>query len=413
MVAFVCGVLLVPLTYIITKKLYSAHAGLIASTFVACSPILILYSTNARGYTLQALLVLLLFGIILILSELESIGGSLVFGFIAALGFYTIPTMLYPFGALMIWWFLLIILDKHKENKKIFLRNWFVAGCVSVFAAIIFYLPPILLLGSNLFGYSTVDNWGGDRVGFKIDYLISIWNYLNFDLPMIFSGLIGFGLIIYLLSSLKKLRQEIPLLIILVVWMALTLNFQGLLPYLRTWTFLAPLIFIYSTIGLVTVYRGLEKFASVERFRLVYVFCLLLVMFMTFRVNETQAIRLTTETGALRDAEEITLFLQEVMGEDDQALAVIPSFQQLLYYFKLHSVPEWQLSNNLNNINEDAHTYVVVNDEENVDLEDTLEQGLSIDDVTSVKAELIKTFDQSRIFELTLESTRTSQIEDE
>jgi hypothetical protein len=52
----VCGVLVVPLGYALGRKLFSRRVGLIAAAFVACNPLLIWYSQEARAYELLVLL---------------------------------------------------------------------------------------------------------------------------------------------------------------------------------------------------------------------------------------------------------------------------------------------------------------------------------------------------------------------
>jgi hypothetical protein len=52
----VCGVLVVPLSYALGARLFSRRAGLIVASLVACNPLLIWYSQEARAYELVVLL---------------------------------------------------------------------------------------------------------------------------------------------------------------------------------------------------------------------------------------------------------------------------------------------------------------------------------------------------------------------
>jgi uncharacterized membrane protein len=52
----ICGVLLVPLSYGLGRKLFSRRAGLTAAALAATSPLLIWYSQEARAYELAVLL---------------------------------------------------------------------------------------------------------------------------------------------------------------------------------------------------------------------------------------------------------------------------------------------------------------------------------------------------------------------
>jgi mannosyltransferase len=52
----VCGVLVVPVSYVLACKLFNRRAGLIAAALTACNPLLIWYSQEARAYELVVLL---------------------------------------------------------------------------------------------------------------------------------------------------------------------------------------------------------------------------------------------------------------------------------------------------------------------------------------------------------------------
>lgn len=52
----VCGVLVVPLSYLLAGKLFTRRAGVIAAALAACNPLLIWYSQEARAYEMVVLL---------------------------------------------------------------------------------------------------------------------------------------------------------------------------------------------------------------------------------------------------------------------------------------------------------------------------------------------------------------------
>src|SRR5687767_791507 len=53
--AFLAGVVLPLTTYVMVRLLYEGRAALIASALIATSGTLVMYSANARGYTIVAL----------------------------------------------------------------------------------------------------------------------------------------------------------------------------------------------------------------------------------------------------------------------------------------------------------------------------------------------------------------------
>ena len=99
--AFLAGMAIVPLTYLAARNLPREKAlptrgALIAAALAASAPVLIDYSTDARGYTLLCCFVL-------ICTIAVARGAWRTFAISAALGFYTLPVMLYPFLMLVVW----------------------------------------------------------------------------------------------------------------------------------------------------------------------------------------------------------------------------------------------------------------------------------------------------------------------
>lgn len=103
MPAFIAGCALVPVTAWVGRLAHGREAAFLASTFVATSPVLIEFSTNARGYSLMSLCVLSAIG--LGLSLLSGRGRVAWLGLVAAgvLGLYTIPTMAIPWIGITVW----------------------------------------------------------------------------------------------------------------------------------------------------------------------------------------------------------------------------------------------------------------------------------------------------------------------
>ena len=99
----VAGTLVVWATYAVARRLAGASAALFAAALTAGLPVLVLFSTNARGYMVIALaaLVLLLLGDTLI--NENSPKRWILYAVVVGLGMYTVPTMLYPAGGVSLW----------------------------------------------------------------------------------------------------------------------------------------------------------------------------------------------------------------------------------------------------------------------------------------------------------------------
>ena len=101
--AFVAGVLLVPATYALAQLLYGPRAAFLSAVLVAVSSYLVEYSTNSRGYTLQALGFVALLGLVIVAVRRDSPTALLLAALVAALGAYAVPTMFYGVVVAAIW----------------------------------------------------------------------------------------------------------------------------------------------------------------------------------------------------------------------------------------------------------------------------------------------------------------------
>lgn len=100
---FVAGLLSVPAAWFAARSLAGRGAGLFAAALTAVLPSLLLYSTNARAYTLVGLGTLLLIWVGNRLLDEESLSLWMAIVGIGALGLWAAPVMLYPLGAVLAW----------------------------------------------------------------------------------------------------------------------------------------------------------------------------------------------------------------------------------------------------------------------------------------------------------------------
>jgi predicted membrane-bound mannosyltransferase len=102
--AFLAGCALVPAAAWVARLAHSREAGVAAAVLVATSPILIEFSTNARGYSLLSVAVLLAIGAGLYLLN----GGRAWMAWaglieLAVVGFFTLPIMVIPWLGITMW----------------------------------------------------------------------------------------------------------------------------------------------------------------------------------------------------------------------------------------------------------------------------------------------------------------------
>ncbi len=101
--AFLAGCALIPVSAWVAAKLFDRRAGTLAAALVATSPILIEYSTNARGHGLVVLLAVSAVGVAHTLLNKAALVDWLLLAALGVLGLYTLPTMLLPWLGVSLW----------------------------------------------------------------------------------------------------------------------------------------------------------------------------------------------------------------------------------------------------------------------------------------------------------------------
>lgn len=348
------GLLILPATYLVARRLYNKHAGLLALALaVPCSQLIGL-SAQARGYTMQAF-----FFLTLILSAMAILrGGRLMAwsGFVlsAILGFYTMPTMLYFFPPVLIWlaW---SALKKAEPGMRLpFLWKCAAACAAVIIIVVLLYLPVIL---NN--GLSSVTNnryvaslkWTEFLKGLPRN-IYDMWSGWNVMVPAPIALLILAGFVVAILGNRRIAKYAVNLPLIVIAWCALLLNAQRVLPFARNWLPLYPLYLgcaaaglVYASTRVMALLRRRGRFATPVSAPVLVATLLALTLILSLLTVVGRTAYQKDELGrytnnTTRDAEAITLFLKDQLREgdivySDQDYLAVP----LEYYFLKHDVP--------------------------------------------------------------------------
>ncbi|HLE15859.1 MAG TPA: glycosyltransferase family 39 protein, partial [Anaerolineales bacterium] len=101
--AFLFGVLTVPATATLALALYGRRAALLSAAVMAVLPVLVDYSSAARGYSGMAFFSVILLLLAVYVRRHRNLAAWGCFALAAGLGTFTHPAMLYPFGVVMTW----------------------------------------------------------------------------------------------------------------------------------------------------------------------------------------------------------------------------------------------------------------------------------------------------------------------
>jgi hypothetical protein len=332
--AFVAGVLMVPAAYAAARALYDRATGLLCASLVAGSSILVEYSTNARGYTLLALTFLLLIRLGCALLANKSMLGWGLFGLLGALGLWTVPTMLFPYGAVVLWLSVCSLRgpETHRTYGKTFLL-WLGGSCVlAAFLTAILYTPVLLVSGvkaltANQYVAPADGRWWTQLPA----VLASTWGQWQRDVPILLAVILGAGGLV--VAVFRPTSRAALLVWITLAWSAAVVAVQRVVPYERVWLFALPLYLCVASAGLVSLLR-LCRSPRVVEFGIAGAAAVLL----SWQALASRQVESSTETGTLRDAAEVAAYLKDRLGAADRVIACCPSDRPLEYYCRQNGV---------------------------------------------------------------------------
>ncbi len=273
MPVLLAGLALIPVAYLLAKRIYGISVALIAASLVAAAPILIYYSVTARGYILVSLFTILVLTLGFYLIRHRNLFAWILLIVFITLGFYTLPIMLYPFGILLTWLVMRVLLgDLGSEYPS--LRNWlkyiitasFIAGLFTILC----YLPIFLKNGVlNFFNGATVVNSLSLSVFLasfpaRLNDLLNNW---RFRTPPFIETILIAGLFISLFVHRAVSKVRVPLQAAVLLFLSLILLVQRPNSMPRIWLWLLPLCLIFSAAGFVGLFQWLARPLSAPAFR--------------------------------------------------------------------------------------------------------------------------------------------------
>jgi hypothetical protein len=394
--ALLAGTLLVPASYMVARIFYNKYAAILTAALVTSSTPLVLYSTDARGYSLLCLFFLLILALAAYLKEHESSAAWLSFAILSALGFYTIPIFLYPFGIVVTWLFLSIAFEKGIRARRQALRS------------LVFSLVGVLVLTFALytpvFVVSGVDSVMANRFVAALSwssflsslptFAASVWEEWNQHIPSVLKLMAVAGFSVSVLFYKRITPHRVPLILAAVVSLSLILIAHPVVRFTRVWTFLLPLYLAMAASGISYLFRAHVK--KVSRRNSAFIMALVVLVLSWTSLNLIQSRRTYWELKwAPRDAEPITLFLRDYLKPGDLVVSRSHLDVPLAYYFHVHEVPLEYLGSNPDY---SSRILVIVYKQSGQKPEDILRRdGVRLDGLTCPRP--IKEFDSFTLYE--------------
>lgn len=335
--AFAAGVLIIPAVYALGRRHYDRRVGLGAALLAAASPALINYSNNARGYTLVAL-----FGLLLLLLAHAVRSGKNRFAWalltlVSALGMYTLPVFLFPFGIAYLWmfWENWFAPAPDYASRRDFLKYWLASGLAAAALTLILYLPILVYTGPEKFfanEFVSAVPWK-DYPETLTHRLAETWAEWTFRLPLAVVLLLAAGWTLSLLLHKKISPTRLPLQFAAAAWILLLLLIQRPNAWSKVWVFLLPPMLLWAAAGLLG-WAGKFKWKSLS---ISGVVILLAMLPLAWRAGVIWH-ELPTLWSLRGDEENAVLFVQPLLSGEDKMVVAPPDDAPVWYYAELHGL---------------------------------------------------------------------------
>ena len=338
--AFFAGLGVIPATYVLGSKLYRREVGLLAAAIVAASAPLVEYSTNARGYSLVTLCFLLLWIVAATLVERPRTLLWLLFALIGAIGFYTIPTMLYGFAVVVVWLALTLLTlpaagKYHKLASTWHVRRSLCCRHAATLSARVRNVGCRRGYQQHLRRATHV----GEFTQKLPQSLAETWSTWNSYMPPVISILLSVGVIASLLLHRRLARFPITPLLAVLICPPIVL-IQRVTPYPRVWLFLLPLYALLAVAGWTGVAREFQHLRRFFHFkRISTILAPLLCLLLSANIPIQPSINYLDEAGTEDNAKEIALYIKSLLPAEQKSIEVLPPSETLLFYFRKYGVP--------------------------------------------------------------------------
>jgi hypothetical protein len=339
--ALIAGVALVPAVYDATRRLYNPRAALYTAALVTVSIPLAEYAVSARGYSFIALCFALQVSLAHTLKTHSSPRLWTTYGLLAALGLYTVPIMLYPFGAVSLWLLVSIWLENTGRTRWPLTRDMALTLASTALLTLALYTPVIV---SNGLGALT-DNpfvqplsaaaFRAAVTGFPAAFVtFAAQGERLTELAMV---ALVVPVAVSLVAHHRLSDDAIPLLIPTVIWLALLVIVQYVLPPLRTWIFLLVLYPMLAGAGIDALLTWTLRTRYTTTLATGAAFAL--AMGLGGVVVATDALNNTLTYQREEDAREVAEYLVERFTEGDKILLTNGAVHNYEYYLDANGLP--------------------------------------------------------------------------
>jgi uncharacterized membrane protein len=343
--SFIASLFLVLSVYFLGRTLYNNKVGLTASVIIAFLPVMILRSVSARGYIIVTLASISGFLAADYVIRKKNTFAWFVLAGICAIGFYTVPVMLFPCGLLFVWLFI-TGLTKATGQEYTKTGNWLKylipAGFLVVILSLLFY-SPILLTNNLRQIYEANRVLQPARFNDFIASLPATFSDMFMEWSKLVAGPILYvlfaGLLLSFVFHKKYSKYRIPLQLIFIVYIVIMALIERPYSISRVWLWVIPFLALWCAAGVV---GGLEWLTQRLPIRTISSLVLGLLLF-GFAVNgmyQSYDMAILHPIAEDPSAQKLTQYLKPIVNNDNLVVVSGCSNARYWYYFQLYGIPE-------------------------------------------------------------------------
>ncbi len=335
--AFLAGIGLIPLVFCLCRTLNLS--GIFASISVSVFPFLVLFSTNARGYTLLVFLTLALTIVGASTTKKPSLAGATLVSSIAALGMMTMPSMLFPIVGIYCWLACLLLINGN-TLKTILFEFVFPCSLMTIAFTIVLYTPVILASNGV---ESIVANRFVQSQPWQV-FLSEVNLHFQDTYRSFFASIPKVGLFICAIltalgiygSARKKDWSTLLILPSILLGSAIVFFLKHKISFPRMWIFVIPFILLTADSGFTYIIENISrKIRSYVR-----VVILVIGAFFALSLISTDSITGYGATGVFPEASIVAKYLKPIMTSNDVVHAQLSARWPLDFYLWYYNVPE-------------------------------------------------------------------------
>lgn len=327
--ALVAGVLLVPVTWFAASRIASVGAAWLAAAGVATLSPFILYSTNARGYSLVALFVMLQWLALRDALRTNRRSSWLAVAACGALGVYTHLTMAFAYAGNLLWALEWLRRQRALTPARLWPIVW--SGALSVAVALVLYLPYAYLSGIDaLTGSENVAarSWSELATGIpnRARRIALSWTD---GMPRWLGVVVGLWALVALIGMARSRKAEgvVPLIATITLPIVILLTLR--LPPPRAALYVFP--FILAAMG--GAVQWLASRAGPRAGRAVWALATVPFLVVAYAHVTAQPVRRITETGWMPEAAPIYARLVPLIAPGDAISSFWLPRDILRYYY--------------------------------------------------------------------------------